>query len=103
MAFCLASPGAKTANTNFLIFDVATQSQGAVIKRGFASCWKGKRVLPASRSAPPYRMEQHMSVGAGNRSKQETIHSDSLTLSCSLLGRWSISRSRFRPHHDQLK
>lgn len=45
-------------DTNFLIFDAATQSQGTVIKRGFARCWKRKAVLPASGSAPPCRTEQ---------------------------------------------
>lgn len=67
MAFYLTSYNMKhwrrnSANTNFLIFDIATKSQGTFIKLGFASWWKREVALPVCRTAPPYRAEQHMSV-----------------------------------------
>lgn len=59
--------GAKnSANTNFLIFDISTESLRTISKLGFASCWKSKAVLPASRTAPLCRVEQHMSVDLAN-------------------------------------
>lgn len=79
MAFYLAlqaeagtSQRQNSARSNFLIFDIAAPSQGAVIKWSFASCWRSKVVLPASGSA--------YVCGPGKRSKQTATRSDSLTL-----------------------